>query len=79
MPPVCCDAPLSAGQEVFHAGDAEQPCGTVAQAAAAPTGGWDAIVSMQVAAAEGARLTTGPGAAAGLTLLPLPYLLMTDV
>ena len=74
-----CDAELSAGQEVFHGADAEQPCGTVAQAAAAPQGGWDAIVSMQVAAAEGARLTIGPGGAAELVLLPLPYLLMTDV
>jgi folate-binding protein YgfZ len=73
------DGELAAGQEVFHASDAEQPCGTVAQAAPAPGGGWDAIVSMQVAAAEGGRLTAGTAAGPGLSLLPLPYLLMTDL
>ncbi|MFC5499892.1 YgfZ/GcvT domain-containing protein [Caenimonas terrae] len=74
-----CDAELSAGQEVFHASDAEQPCGTVAQAAAAPAGGWDAIVSMQVAAAADGRLSAGSSAGPQLRLLPLPYLLLADV
>ena len=70
---------LAAGQEVFHEADAQQPCGTVAQAARAPGGGWDAIVSMQVSAGDGGRLATEPSTGAGLTLLPLPYLLMTDI
>ena len=70
---------LAAGQEVFHGSDAQQPCGTVAQAAHAPTGGWDAIVSMQVSAGDGGRLATEPTSGAELTLLPLPYLLMTDI
>ncbi len=48
---VHADAAMAAGQEVFHEGDAGQPCGLVAQAAPAPAGGWDAIVSMQVGAA----------------------------
>ena len=74
-----CAQELSAAQEVFHASDAEQPCGTVAQAAPRPGGGWDAIVSMQISAAEGGRLTAGSASGAELTLLPLPYLLMTDV
>jgi folate-binding protein YgfZ len=72
-------AALAAGQEVFHSSDAEQPCGTVAQAAQAPDGGWDAIVSMQVAAAEGGALTVGKADGPALTLLALPYLLMADV
>jgi len=70
---------LAAGQEVFHVSDAGQPCGTVAQAAAAPGGGFDAIVSMQVAAADGGALTAGAPDGAPLVLLPLPYLLAADV
>ena len=73
------EAELAAGRELFHSSDAEQPCGTVAQAAAAPAGGWDAIVSMQVAAAQDGALTAGRPDGPRLSLLPLPYLLMTDV
>ncbi|MDQ6881147.1 MAG: folate-binding protein [Pseudomonadota bacterium] len=74
-----CAGETAAGQDVFHTADADQPCGTVAQAAPAPSGGWDAIVSMQVAAAEGGGLTAGSPTGEALVLLPLPYLLMTDV
>jgi folate-binding protein YgfZ len=74
-----CDSELAAGQEVFHASDAEQPCGTVAEAAPAPGGGWDAIVSMQVAAADEGRLTVASASGPALALLPLPYLLLADV
>jgi hypothetical protein len=51
----------------------------VAQAAVSPAGGWDAIVSMQVAAAESGRLALGSATGPALQLQPLPYLLMTDV
>jgi hypothetical protein len=71
-------APLAAGLEVFHESDPQQPCGLVAQAAAAPDGGWDAIVSMQIAAAQGGGLTAG-GEQGPLLLQPLPYLLVADV
>ncbi len=74
-----CDAALAAGQEVFHASDASQPCGLVAQAAPAPDGGWDALVSMQVSAADAGVLTAGAPDGPALTLLPLPYLLLADV
>ena len=70
------------GQEVFHANDAAQPCGLVAAAAANPSGGFDAIVSMQTAAAAdsaGGRLTLGSATGAALALLPLPYALIEDV
>ena len=76
---VHCDAPLAAGQEVFHESDASQPCGTVAFAALAPTGGSDAVVSMQVAAASGGALTLGAADGPSLTLLPLPYPLLDDI
>ena len=72
------DAPIAVGAEVFRASDAEQPCGTVVQAAAAPDeagGGVDAIVSLQIAAA-GDALRVGDTA---LALLPLPYPLLEDI
>jgi folate-binding protein YgfZ len=67
------------GQEVFHSVDAEQPCGLVAAAAANPSGGFDAIVSMQTSAAADGRLTLGSATGAALTLLPLPYALIEDI
>lgn len=73
------DAPLEAGQPVFHDSDAEQPCGTVAAAGERPTGGWDAIVSMQTSAAASGRLSAGSATEPGLQLLPLPYPLLEDI
>jgi tRNA-modifying protein YgfZ len=70
------DAGLHAGQEVFALSDAEQPVGTVVQAAADPAGGWRAIVSMQTSAADGQPLRAGD---ATLSLLPLPYALLDDI
>jgi tRNA-modifying protein YgfZ len=67
------------GQEVFHSSDAEQPCGLVAACAANPSGGFDAIVSMQTSAALGGRLSLGSSQGAALTLLPLPYSLLEDI
>lgn len=71
--------PLQPGQEVFHESDPQQPAGVVAQAAAAPDGGWDAIVSLQVAATQGGRLTAGSPEGAHLEQVPLPYLLLADL
>jgi folate-binding protein YgfZ len=76
---VHADAPLQAGQEVFHSSDPSQPCGLVAQAAAAPDGGSDAIVSIQVSAAEGGQLRAGSADGPILSLQPLPYELLADV
>jgi folate-binding protein YgfZ len=73
------DAVLQAGQEVFHESDAEQPVGIVAQTAPAPEGGSDAIVSMQVSAAQGGRLTAGAVDGPPLHLQQLPYLLLEDI
>ncbi len=70
---------LAAGQDVFHASDAEQPCGTVAATAPHPAGGYDALVSMQISATDGQALTVGSASGPALTLLPLPYELLADV
>ena len=70
---------LAAGQEVFQAADPGQPAGLVAQAAPAPGGGWDAIVSLQVTAAEAGGLHARRADGPALELLPLPYLLLADV
>ena len=76
---VHCDSAMAAGDEVFGTADATQPCGTVAQAAASPYGGVDAIVSMQVAAAQAGGLTLGAPAGAAIELLVLPYALLDDI
>ncbi|MBG9386937.1 CAF17-like 4Fe-4S cluster assembly/insertion protein YgfZ [Caenimonas aquaedulcis] len=73
------DAPMSVGQELFHDSDAEQPCGVIAQAAAAPAGGWDAIVSLQLAATAGGAVTLGAPDGPRLLLQPPPYPLLADV
>lgn len=70
---------LQAGQEIFHESDPQQPAGVVAQAAAAPDGGWDAIVSLQVTATQGGRLSAGSPEGPHLEQVPLPYLLLADL
>lgn len=73
------DAALQAGQEVFGSNDAEQPVGLVVQAATAPEGGFDAIVSLQLAAMESGSLHCGSGTGAALAVLDLPYALLADI
>lgn len=75
---VHADSALEAGAEVFAASDAEQAAGTVVQAAPAPQGGWDAIVSMQISAAE-ETLTAGSATGPALTVQALPYALLEDI
>jgi tRNA-modifying protein YgfZ len=69
------------GQEVFSAMDAGQPCGLVAACAPNPADGFDAIVSMQTAAAakNAGALTLGSATGPVLQLLPLPYKLLEDI
>jgi len=76
---VQADAPMSAGQEVFAAADAEQPVGTVAQAAPAPGGGWAALISIQISALETGGLHAGGADGPALTVEPLPYPLLEDI
>ena len=75
---VHCGDALLAGDAVFSAMDAEQPVGTVVQAAQSPSGGFDALVSVQIVAQSGTlhwKTATGPV----LDLMQLPYALLEDV
>jgi tRNA-modifying protein YgfZ len=76
---VHCSTVLSAGDEVFDSAEPDQPCGIVAQAAPAPQGGFDAIVSMQTSAVDGRGLRLGQADGPVLELLPLPYELLADI
>ena len=73
------DQALAVGDEVFQAADPEQPCGTVVQVAPAPDGGFDALVSMQIAAAEAGGLHAVSANGPALELHPLPYALLDDI
>ncbi len=76
-----CDAPMHAGDEVFHCDDASQPCGLVAQGAAAPggAGGFDAVVSLQLSALDNGTLHLSRADGALLHLTPAPYPLLADI
>jgi folate-binding protein YgfZ len=72
-------APMAVGDEVFTGADDAQPCGVVAQAATCPNGGFDAIVSLQVAAFEAGGLHLVSATGPALALAPAPYPLLADV
>jgi len=72
-----CDAPLVAGQEVFHSGDARQPAGMVVNAA--PQGaGSVALVEVKLAALDEGLLHAGTPDGPTLTQRELPYLVTSD-
>ncbi|MCM2341219.1 folate-binding protein [Rhodoferax sp.] len=73
------DAALKAGDELFAPDDASQPCGLVVQAAVAPEGGFDAIVSMQISAFEAAGVRALGADGPLLSLQPAPYPLLADI
>ena len=62
-----------------NSGTTEQPCGLVAACAPNPSGGFDAIVSMQTSAASSGALTLDSAQGIALTLLALPYPLLEDI
>jgi tRNA-modifying protein YgfZ len=69
-----CDAPASAGQEVFHSGDAAQPAGMVVNAAARTDGsGSTALIEVKLAALDGGSLHLGASDGALLRWVALPY------
>jgi hypothetical protein len=76
---VHCDSAMQPGQSVFAPDDAEQPVATVVQAAPAPTGGFDAIISGQTSSIDAGALHLGDTRGPQLTLLPLPYPLLDDI
>ena len=73
------DSALAVGSEVFHSDDAEQPCGTVAACAPHPSGGFDALVSLQLSALESGSVHAGSVQGPALRHEPLPYELLADV
>ncbi len=74
-----CAAALTAGQEIFRSDDGEQPCATVVQAAPHPQGGWDAIVSGQVAALQAGDLHLGGADGPDVLVRVMPYPLLEDI
>jgi len=76
---VHCQAALLAGDEVFAAADAGQPAGTVVQVAPSPAGGFDALVSAQIAATLAGSLHLKLAIGPALDQIPLPYALLEDV
>jgi folate-binding protein YgfZ len=73
-----CSQTLQAGQELFSAGD-DQPCGTVVQAAQAPDGQFEAIVSVQISAFEASDVRLAGPQGPALSLQPAPYPLLADI
>lgn len=70
---------LKAGDELFVFDDASQPCGMVVQAAAAPDGGFDAIVSMQTSAFQAGGVHALQADGQLLALSAAPYPLLADI
>lgn len=72
------EAPISAGQEVFHSADPAQPAGLVASAAPAPGAGatpltHHALIEVKLTALEGGTLHLGAPDGAQLQRRPMPY------
>ncbi|MES2950087.1 MAG: folate-binding protein [Pseudomonadota bacterium] len=73
------DVPMAAGDSAFAADDDSQPVATVVQAAPAPGGGFDAIVSAQLSALEKGAIHLGSNQGPVLQIVPLPYVLLDDI
>jgi len=75
------DAPVQAGDEVFHDADPAQPAGRVVNAAPHPAraAASSALVEVKLAALEGGSLHLGAVAGARLEPRPLPYSLAASV
>ena len=73
------DAPMAAGDEIFQADDTSQPCATVVQSVRAPSGGFEAIVSGQVAVLQSHPLRLGAADGPVVNLQPMPYTLLENV
>jgi tRNA-modifying protein YgfZ len=65
--------PAPSGQRIYNTAFGEQACGTVVNAAAAPGGGCDLLVVLQIAAAERGDSRLGAPDGPPLVPLPLPY------
>jgi hypothetical protein len=64
---------------LFAENEPTQPCGVVVQTAPAPTGGYAAIVSMQISAFEAGGVHALSQDGPALTLTAPPYPLLADI
>jgi hypothetical protein len=71
--------PIQAGNDLFAENEPTQPCGVVVQTAPAPTGGYAAIVSMQISAFEAGGVHALSQDGPALTLTAPPYPLLADI
>lgn len=72
-------AALAVGDAVYLPSDPEQPVATVVQVATSPSGGFDAIISGQIAAITQGPLHVGVVDGAAIFVNPLPYPLLEDI
>lgn len=70
--------PLPVGSELYPT-DEDQPCGSVVQAATAPQGGFEAIVSMQTSAFDAGQVHLAQPQGPVLLLQAMPYPLLADI
>jgi folate-binding protein YgfZ len=72
-----CDAPLAAGEEVFHSADANQPAGMIVNAAPFEPGS-TALVEVKLAALDSGTLHARAASGAMLVRRELPYDVPSD-
>lgn len=73
------EAAVHPGAELFHADDPGQPCGMIVNAAAAPTGGFDVLAEIKLAALESGSVHVGAADGPLLAFQPLPYALPSEL
>ncbi|MGD1324118.1 YgfZ/GcvT domain-containing protein [Pandoraea pnomenusa] len=66
-------APPQPGQALVETSDPDQPCGMIVQAAVAPSGGYDALVELKLAAREANDVRLGAADGPVLAFAELPY------
>ncbi|WP_081256031.1 YgfZ/GcvT domain-containing protein [Pandoraea pnomenusa] len=66
-------APPQPGQALVETSDPDQPCGMIVQAAIAPSGGYDALVELKLAAREANDVRLGAADGPVLAFAELPY------
>lgn len=66
-------APPQPGQALVETSDPDQPCGMIVQAAIAPSGGYDALVELKLAAREANDVHLGAADGPALAFAELPY------
>ena len=70
---------MVAGDELFDPSEADQPCASVVQVAAAPGGGYDALVSGRVSAMQLPQLHLRAADGPVVYPRPVPYALLDDI